>query len=232
MRKPELENKTNALGSLNISKRLESKYAITPENIPYFVHPIVEFIHNEKPDYIIALDSGARITGLAVFKLHGELYGPLPTFDHKLHFRRISHKVPRELVVNQIRQDMCKLLTLKELPKIMIVDDWVTTGRTIKVVRKIISELSENRAQVSFGVMREFITSIADVSGDRLSIARSTWHHQSSAIGIKYSETLNPEVLNSPKARALRQEVFDSISSFVAQYYLCNSTGDGPESSV
>lgn len=73
-----------------IAERLKSKILISPNNIPAFVYPIVEFIHTVKPDYIIANDRGGRLTALATGVLYQELYGELSTRDRMILFRRMS----------------------------------------------------------------------------------------------------------------------------------------------
>ena len=165
----------------------------------------------------MALDTGARIIGLAVFKLYGKLYGPFPTIDHKLLFRRVSHKIPQQLVLNQIKADIISLTTRKTFSRLFIVDDWVTTGRTTRMVEKIINEISLGRIDIRFGVTREFFTNIADVHGDRFSIARSEWHHKANLIGITYSPELTPLPIKSLESYRLRRSIMISIENFAAQ---------------
>ncbi len=205
------------LSDLSITARLKSKYLINPENLPYFILPIVDYIHDFQPDCVMVLDTGARITGLAVFKLYTELYGPLPTLDNRLIFRRVSHKVPQCQVIKHIERDIEHILTQRTYPRLFIVDDWTTTGRTTKVVRKMIDDLSRGRIDVRFGVMREFVTNVADVHGDRFSIARSEWHHQPEKIGITYSPDLTPTPLRTSEAYHLRQKVTESVKKFTSR---------------
>lgn len=202
------------LKSLSVVERVKSKYVITPENLPYFILPIVNYIHEFQPDCVIALDTGARIIGLAVFKLFTEMYGTFPTITHALLFRRVSHKISQELVAKQVKQDILSLLAQREHPRLFIVDDWTTTGKTTSVVKTMIDTLSQGKIDVRVGVMREFITNVADIHGDRFSVARSQWHHKSEKIGISYSPDLTPSPVRSIEAYQLRKQVIESIKNF------------------
>jgi len=202
-------------------KRIVAKFKINPENIPYFIFPIVEFIRYEKPDLIIVLDSGARLTGLTVLLLYRELYGRLPTQDGILHFDRISHGFSYEQVVNSLKEKYSQQLCGGETKTILIIDDWTNTGRTSSMVRKAISEISNNKIRTVVGVMREFFTGFADLKGDDFSIAQTTWHHNSRQIGIEY-EGLIPKVVRSKEALNIRKIIIENVLLFASQVRLLN----------
>lgn len=200
--------------------RLKAKFHITPENLGYFIYPMVEFIHKVEPDYIIALDTGARITGLATYILYRELYGSLPSQDHKIHFRRISHNYPDEVIRQRLKGDVERMLTITDSsPTLFIIDDWVNMGTTKTIMNRVISNSSDEKIQLCFGVMRELLSGVADVRGDSFSVAKSQWHHKPELIGIEYpnkTDMTEPRAIRSPTAITLRQEVCKSMKAFAS----------------
>ena len=79
---PEQDSLSAYRSTKTLIEKFKAKFLITPANIPEFVLPIVEFINDAKPDYIIANDRGGRLVAFAAHILHQELYGELSTRDH------------------------------------------------------------------------------------------------------------------------------------------------------
>lgn len=161
----------------NLSNKLSSKFILTPENIPNVTYPIVNFIHQEQPDYILAFDRGARIIALATHMLYRDIYGQLPTRDRKINFRKVSRKVPREEMRTQFKSDVEQMMTVTDSPKVLLLDDWVLTGETKNLAKEFISEFSGGKAEILFGVMRGKGKG-ADISGDRNSFAYYAWRNK------------------------------------------------------
>lgn len=192
---------------LSLIEQLKAKFCITPENIGYFVYPLAKYVHEAKPDYILALDTGGRIAALALHTLHQQLYGSLPTQDHRIHFLRVSHHFTPETSNQQLKSFVDYVLANNERPNIFVVDDWLTAGTTANMVRQSFDQLSHGKANVHLGVMRELFTGKADVAGDTFSIARCNWHGKPNLIGVAYTDSMKPYAIHSPEARLLRQKI-------------------------
>ncbi len=207
-------NETFRLPKRNIKNWLRDKLIVDPENSMRLVYPLASFIHEERPDYILAIDSGARIASLALVALYHELYGELPTKDHSIHFKKVSHSFPFRLVKRQLQGDVKQALTACETPLFFVIDDCVNTGLTAAMIRKAISQLSNGRINVRFGVMREFLARVTDVKGDTFSLARPTWRNKQSLIGVEYLDGTTPQVIRSSAALNLRRQIRSSATLF------------------
>jgi hypothetical protein len=71
-----------------INLNVRDSVSINADNLGEFALPIVEYIHQTKPDFVVASDRGARLIGLAVHRLYRKLYGRFPTADGTMRFRR------------------------------------------------------------------------------------------------------------------------------------------------
>ncbi len=192
---------------------MSTKVTINSDNISYVAYPIARFIAEEKPDYIIACDRGARIIALATHILYQELYGGLPTQDHRISFRKISRKTPFEMIRKQLEADVSHILTVVESPKILVLDDWIFTGKTRSWVNEAIEDLSGGRAKVFFGVMLGKGNGI-DISGDRNSFAFWDKRNKGDLVGVDYSSELFPFKTNSAEAIIYRKKLFKSVKAF------------------
>lgn len=192
----------------------QERLQITPSNIPKYIYPLVQYIYRVQPDYIIVLDSGARLSGVAVHLLYQKLYGRLPTVDHLMHFSKVSHFSPFELNREELRPDVERMLPMNPNPLLFVMDDWINTGMTQRMIKHIISDLSGNKIKMRFGVMRELFTGIADVSGARFSGVRTSWRDNTNLIGIRY-EGLTRQRVACGEALRIRQQISVSIERFV-----------------
>lgn len=189
-------------------------FQITPDNICQYVYPLVEYMHGMQPDYIMALDSGARLTGLVVSWLYYRLYGPLPSLDHRIHFKKVSHFSSSTFNSLSLQKEVGQMLAVNDSPSLFVIDDWVNTGMTLQMIKQTLDNLSGGRIKVRFGVMRELIPGVADISGAKLNVARTVWRDNVDLIGVKY-EGLNPQVVRSRGALSLRSQIYASVDDFV-----------------
>jgi hypothetical protein len=196
--------------------RLSAKIVVNPDNIPHFAYPLAKFISEEKPDYILACDRGARIIGLATHMLYKELYGALPTKDHSISFRRISRKMSPDLIRQQLQGYADRILAETESPKVFVLDDWVFTGRTRLSISEIFADISEGRITMLFGVMMGKGKGI-DVSGDRNSFAFWDKRDKGDLIGVDYDYNMTPHRRRSGKAVVYRRKIAGSIKKFVSR---------------
>lgn len=208
-------NVEKSLPQRSFKDKVLSKFYISPDNIAYSIYPIAEFVNEARPDYIIALDRGGRITGFALYRLYHELYGSLPTQDHILHFKKISRRIPRQQIYEQLKPDVEKILETNNFPTVLVVDDWINTGRTRTMINQVFSELSDGKINVFYGVMRGWGK---NVIGDRVSMVNCSWHNNGDLIGVEYSkETGKARSLRSPQAIFLRQRVSENVKKFAQE---------------
>lgn len=201
-----------------IGVAVDARIAITADNIAEFAYPLVQFIEQVRPDYIVACDRGARIIGLAVHMLYKRLYGALPTQDHAIHFRKISRNVPADTVRNVLRPDIQRMLATVESPTVFVLDDWVITGGTKSLAQNVFSELSGDKINVLYGVMRG---AGADITGSKNSTAFGDWHDKPDLIGVDYfGSALEPHKVKSPVALEYRKKMSESIRRFVQEHSL------------
>ncbi|MBI2627248.1 MAG: hypothetical protein HYW77_03350 [Parcubacteria group bacterium] len=192
---------------------IDIKAGITVDNIAQFAYPLAQFIEQAKPDYVIACDRGARIIGLAVHMLYGQLYGALPTKDHSIHFKKISKKVSVDVVRESLRPDIERMLAQNESPTILVLDDWVSTGETKDLIEKVLHELSGGRIKLIYGVMRG---RRADISGNEQSNEFGDWHDEPDLVGVDYNfNSTTPRKVNSSAATAYRKRMSANIKQFV-----------------
>lgn len=195
---------------------IRSRFRIDYKNIGRIVFPLVQFIKAEKPDRIIALDTGGRIVAFAVHNLYQSLYGNLPTVDHGIRFKRVSKSFPVGFVRNSFKLDIEELLAIKQDPHLMFVDDSIITGKTSKTLREAIAKLSNGRVRVSIGVMREATVGHADVSGAIFSLAQFKWHNNPDLIGVQYRSPTDGYTLRTPASRELRSYIARNVKSLAA----------------
>jgi hypothetical protein len=193
-----------------------SRKEIQPEELVHFAYPIVQFIHEVKPDAVFALDRGARPLGLAVKMLWRKLYPDeqFPTQDRSIKFRKISRKVKDDVDRERIQQDVMHLLDSTEQPTVLVLDDWISTGGTQEVVKQLFDEFSDKKIRILFGVMRG---NGGDISGDSNSRQLGVWHDKPELTGVDYEgRPLKPYVVKDPQAREFRLKIIKGIDAFVS----------------
>ena len=190
----------------------EGKTQINAETIAEYAYPLAQFIEQTQPDYIMACDRGARLIAVATKMMYNELYGPLPTKDRRISFRKMSRNVPEKKIRKMLKKDVARMLAETESPTLLILDDWVASGSTQKMLKDIISELSEDKIEVVFGVMRG---RGADVSGNPDSMANCDWHDRPELIGVDYDSRIRPRSVGSKDAISYRNRMKTNIRNFV-----------------
>lgn len=199
-----------------IPRAVLDNFQITAGNVCRYAYPLVLYMHQIQPDYIIALDSGARITGFVVQQLYTRIYGSLPTGDSSIHFRKVSHFSPLGFNMKQLKGDVERMMSIKDSPLLFVIDDWINTGMTRQMVTKVISDLSESKIRVRYGVMRELLAGKADVSGAKFCLARTAWRDNENLIGVHYEEG-KPYRAKSTEAVDLRRQLTANVRKFVEE---------------
>lgn len=206
---------------------LLAHYLVTSDNIGYAVAPLVGHIHKEKPNYILAFDRGARIVGLATAMLHHEMYGPLPTLDKKIHFRKVSVSADPEQLKSYLGPLVNLMLDQVDNPKLLVLDDWIHGGETKAVATDLIAELSDGKVDLTYGVLigddigkgfGKGKGNGADVWGVANNFAYYSWRNNEKVTGVDYDSNLQVRKTLAPKATVFRRHVAQSIKRYAQQH--------------
>lgn len=181
---------------------------LNAERLPLYVHPLVEMIHEEKPEHIIACERGARLVGLAVFLLHRELYGVLPTLNKSIDFVRIPS--PKN---SQKLEPYMSSLEERGVKRIMFIDDLYASGSTCAMAREVFSRFTTRFAVV--GNCR-VVSDVPDFCATGFeTIADPEWDNDPSIIGVDYDydEMLKPNRYKT--SLRYRREISKSVKEYI-----------------
>jgi len=195
--------KTSPYYGLNI--QLEEDVSINADNLGEFALPIVEYIRQTRPDFVVASDRGARLLGLAVFKLYRELYGRLPTADGTLRFRRFSKSNSEEETESHLAPLVEEMFEHSDNPYVLVLDDWVCSGRTQRLAKETFKKLGHGKIEVRFGVLVGHGADVSGHGGKTSNFASTTdWHDDSNTIGITYGDTNGGHGIRGRPVRSTR----------------------------
>ncbi len=207
---------------LGLNLIVRDPVSITADNIGEFALPLVEYIHQTQPDYVVASDRGARLLGLAVFRLHNRLYGRFPTADGTIRFRRFSKSNTQEATEEHIQPLVDEMLAYKKKPTVLVLDDWVCSGGTKRLAQNVLDKLGKGRIKTKFGVL---VGGGADVSGHNGQTSGfagvTAWRDDSNIIGVRYgkddwgSTGIKAQPVRSEQARDYRRRMYYGIDRLV-----------------
>lgn len=204
-----------SLGRTGLTTYLSDSALVTADNIAEFVFPIVEYIRATQPDCIIACDRGARLIGLATFMLYAELYGKLPTHDGTLKFRRISKSNTQQRTQEHLEPLAQELLEARDTPRVLVLDDWISSGGTKDMVNESFRNLSDGLIDVKFGVLQGSGADVSGNSGKSGGFAGTVeWHDNSRLIGVDY-HGMSARIERGDEHRKYRRRIRNSVQSFV-----------------
>lgn len=188
-------------------------YGLCADNIAENVRPIVDLIHETKPNYIIALDTGARLVGLATFMMHRQLYGRLPTVDGSIRFRRWSSQNERNVLEESIRPIINEAI-MSDKRNFLIIDDVVSSGGTIQEIFTSIDEMSHGCIRPKIAVVSQYSRD-PDIKPDFISNKSlrgdPEWTDDGKVIGVGYLRNLEPVLFRGNKPLEYRRKVRDNI---------------------
>lgn len=131
-------------------------------DLPGLVGPIAEHIHQSRPEIIFAVDRGARLGALALFKLYKLAYKePISSEGNRIEFLNFS-KSNRECVdmrsqVVRVGDFLAERLMPVDEPfrskRILFIDDWVDTGHTSDVLINAASSIGVGRSDVGLATL-------------------------------------------------------------------------------
>ena len=207
---------------LGLNLTLGDSASINADNIGEFALPIVEYIHQTQPDFVVASDRGARLLGLAVFRLHNRLYGRFPTADGTIRFRRFSKSNTQEATEEHIQPLVDEMLAYKKKPAVLVLDDWVCSGGTKRLAQNVLDKLGKGRIKTKFGVLVGGGADVSGHSGQTSGFAGVTdWRDDSNIIGVRYgkddwgSTGIRAQPVRSEQARDYRRRMYEGIDKLV-----------------
>ena len=196
---------------INLSFTSLKSARATAEDVCEFVLPIVQYIRELKPDYIVANDRGARVVGLAVAQMYKRLHGRLPTVDGSLRFRRFSKSNTRGETERHVQPLVEEMLRKKERPVVLFLDDWVCSGKTRNIAEETFKKLSGGKVETKFAV---FSGHGGNVSGTcSLNV---DWADNPQLIGVDYKGT-NAFAVRSEESREYRKRMIYGADRLVAK---------------
>lgn len=196
-------NIKNGIGiSANTLSRIsyEEIQRITPETIFEYALRLVETIRQENPQFILVCDRNAPLIGSAVHIIYDELYRKLPTINGCILYRKLTskqrfesenalEKLARQLIQQAARQG---ILT----PKVIIIDDWVASGSTKKLIVDSLRRFSDNL------IHPIFITTIGNSDPTLFE-----WDSNEHLIGISYPTLDKPQSVMTQTSREYRKRI-------------------------
>lgn len=219
-----LSNKFSSIQALplGLNLTLRDSLSINADNIGEFALPLVEYIHQTQPDFVVASDRGARLLGLAVFRLHNKLYGRFPTADGTIRFRRFSKSNTQEATEEHIQPLVDEMLAYKKKSNVLVLDDWVCSGGTKRLAQIVLDKLGRGRIKTKFGVLVGDEADVSGHSGQTSGFAKITdWRDDSNIIGVKYgkddwgSTGIKAQPMRSEQARDYRRRMYEGIDKLV-----------------
>jgi len=192
----------------------------TAEAMALMSVPVVEFIDKLKPDIVIGNDRGGRLFSVAVKRMYKEIKdGSFPTADGKLHFGRFSKSLPisdAEGTLLNILERSAKqaLISGKDMNgeklSVLIIDDWVASGKTRRIIEKAIDNLGlSDIIELSFAVMSG---EGADASGSDsgTDINAAYFADKEDVIGVGY-EGAYPYPVRTKGSQRMREAIISAV---------------------
>ena len=205
-------------------------------DLPYISRPIVENIHETRPDIMIAGDRGGRLFAFSVFqswkrRFPGE---PFPTKDGKIHFARVSSRSASEQKVKRAVHFTLERAGLPPdwkqqaantdggAPKVTYLDDWAVYGDTIRVFREALAEYGLPDSSLTFATMcGNEVGDIKHIVGDpSRDPRRADWNDKSyySGVDFPYEDNVTPEVMRTDEALFARAKIIKSLDAYYDRF--------------
>ena len=220
---------------------------INERDIPIIARRVVEEIHHQRPDAVIAADRGGRILAFATHYSWSKRYPdePFPTVDKKLHIARISKSAMtkedailsardafKRAGVASYEKESEEILAPKH-PRVMLLDDWIYQGATFHLFKEAAELEGISARDISVATMCGSRKKVVSNRHSRRpthvrhfspleyrSQGGSKWSDDSSSAGVhyKYDEPFIPEVIRDGKARGIRREIIAEIDRYYKEY--------------
>lgn len=206
----------------------------TIKALPQLARPLVEYIHDTKPDIVIAGDRGGRLYAGTVKKSwrHRFPQDPFPTIDGKIHLARVTSRSAswNEVVdVTKLALRRAGLDTLQNTarndglkPNVMYIDDWAVYGGTIQRFIDAAEEVGVPADAITYaticGEEMDFVRHFVADPGTRS--GRSAWDSEggmSDYVGVDFNRGRPTVPILNRNEHSV--EVRRSLTEFIDAYY-------------
>lgn len=210
---------------------------VTVETIPYAARTAVEFLHDERPDAVIAADRGGRMMGFATHYAWSKRYPDerFPTRKNSIQFARLTRKELdryeyRDLLVRTLGRagvigENGSLIANKDSCiddiKITLMDDWVFRGRSLGLFRETAWDLGITDSNISVITMcNKPAEGVKHAVNPAFTVwEMSAWKDNSDAVGVHYPDhPARPVVLGSDYAREQRRDIIESVDRYFEKF--------------
>jgi hypothetical protein len=171
---------------------------------------ILQYASSYQPTTIVACDCDARPIGKTLEFLADGLQTDLPSADKSIHYKRISNRLSEGALTNHLGEFFARTASLSSgaQPKILVVDDHVSTGGTMHKFGKA-HKASGINAEVRWatytGRGADFTVSPHVGPG-----AVMPWRDRPNVLGVRYDEALAAETLLTPESDEFYRILRDS----------------------
>ena len=191
---------------------------VTMGELAQMTLPVVDFIKQQEPDIVIGCDRGARIYSFAVYSMWSKRNGArFPTLDGCLDYARLSKSLPQKA----LERALAEILKANfdegrrqdrnyrgDRPKLMFIDDWISSGATREHILKALKALGlKEKVQVIFVVM---CGEGADATGTTRRV-HVPWHDDPETVGVNYNSQGIGYGVRTIKSRTIRHEVRSEV---------------------
>lgn len=215
---------------------------VDERTIVHLARPVIEFIHDEKPDAVIAADRGGRLLALGAHYSWSKRYPgeTFPTKDGKLHFARLSkNSLSSSEFGRVLRHTLIKAGVVAGNPdaeyweddavkvtddstRVMLIDDWIAQGTTFGRFKGCLTEAGVKAENVLLATMwgaeylrRDGVKTVCglDHSSD------TPWDANEEVMGLHYwDSSTKPTVARTTYSKQARKILHDTVDEYYSDY--------------
>ena len=199
-------------------------------DLPYLARPIIEDIHETRPDVVIAGDRGGRLLAVTAFRSWKKRYPGerFPTADGSIRFARVTSRSAREHHVRKAIEFTLasagfdpKAIKSREIspPTVMYLDDWCVHGETIGRFLAAADDLGIPGDNLTYATAcGPRVSSVRHIVSDRRRHPRwSVWDSNQDYIGVYYGR--QQPTMPIPYRNNESEHARDTINSYIEEYY-------------
>ncbi len=190
---------------------------VTMAELAAMTLPVVDYIGAQNPDIVIGCDRGARIYSFAVYSMWQRRQRErFPTLNGDINYARLSTSLAPDVVTTVLHQVIKNALQEGERqnhpatnpPKIMFIDDWISSGATRRHILGAIKEMGIlDKVDIRFVVM---CGEGADATGATKRV-HIPWHDDPNVIGVNYDANGCGVAVRTEESRNIRYEVRQEV---------------------
>lgn len=229
---PEARTETLVLqGAENTEQPMIADTPVLLRDVPRLVAPIIDFIHEHRPEQIIAADRGARLAAMAIYWGYHQKYDVrLPTRGHRMDFLRLSKStIDRDAAIEATRQKLCvsELLRLGGVShepagplRVLFVDDWVDKGTTASLFYDAAESAGYSDEELAFATLcGKRLTGRRHIVGDpTLGTRNSVWNaYEEITAVVPKEDTTSVRGIPSAQSQKARLALQTATRAYFAQ---------------